>query len=365
MNADGYTYIWEVKPYSYSTEPNKTLGEDQLNGYVNTDPSKFRIGGSQISGGYIEIPIVVVHTGFTEEVLYQVDYTVESNGLVIYKFKRKAKKKVPNEETVEVPAVVQQPSKSTVVSEVMNPGYVLDDDNGISVKEVVACVAVATAMKELHKKINANPSTNNSLSAAIVLECEAFILTVGAECGKFIFNPQTVNAAEINNAIYEFELAMETYIGDTFAEELMMALEMEDYEKIEEILKEIQEESDEFDKAGKAQPPRDPLVIDLGEEGITLHSISNGVNFDLDNNGFAEKTAWIGTEDGFLAFDRNGNGKIDNGGELFGDQVILSDGSKSTSGFDALADIDENSDGIIDSNDSIFTSDSGIFYISR
>ena len=39
MNADGYTYIWEVKPYSYSTEPNKSLGELQLNGYVNTDPS--------------------------------------------------------------------------------------------------------------------------------------------------------------------------------------------------------------------------------------------------------------------------------------------------------------------------------------
>ena len=45
--------------------------------------------------------------------------------------------------------------------------------------------------------------------------------------------------------------------------------------------------------------------------------------FDLDKNGFAEKTAWIGTEDGFLALDRNGNGIIDNGGELFGDQVEL------------------------------------------
>ena len=116
-------------------------------------------------------------------------------------------------------------------------------------------------------------------------------------------------------------------------------------------MKEIQEESGNYEKTGKAQPLRDPLIIDLGESGIELRSLEHGVNFDLDNNGFAEKTAWIGTEDGFLALDRNGNGSIDNGGELFGDQVILKDGSKSESGFEALAELDDNGDGIIDNID--------------
>jgi hypothetical protein len=52
--------------------------------------------------------------------------------------------------------------------------------------------------------------------------------------------------------------------------------------------------------------------------------------------------------------DRNGNGTIDDGSELFGDSTIKSDGSPATGGFDALADLDSNSDGIIDANDEAF-----------
>ena len=106
--------------------------------------------------------------------------------------------------------------------------------------------------------------------------------------------------------------------------------------------------------ATQASESVDPLVIDLGKKGIELTSLDDGVYFDLDNNGFAERTAWIGGEDGFLALDRNGNGKIDNGGELFGDQVTLKDGSTSSEGFEALAELDENGDGVIDKNDSEF-----------
>lgn len=105
--------------------------------------------------------------------------------------------------------------------------------------------------------------------------------------------------------------------------------------------------NDEYTNAGNAQPPRDPLAIDLGALGIELTTLENGVNFDLDKNGFAEKTAWIGLEDGFLCLDRNGNSKIDDGGELFGDQVELSNGAISVSGFEALADFDEDGDGVI------------------
>lgn len=106
-----------------------------------------------------------------------------------------------------------------------------------------------------------------------------------------------------------------------------------------------------FGSASSAQPPRDPLAIDLGKLGIELTSVKDGVHFDLDKNGFAEKTAWIGTEDGFLVLDRNGNGIIDDGGELFGDQVTMSDGRTAVSGFEALKDLDSNNDGIIDEND--------------
>lgn len=46
---------------------------------------------------------------------------------------------------------------------------------------------------------------------------------------------------------------------------------------------------DIYESATVAQPPRDPLVIDLGEDGIELTTIDDGVYFDLDKNGFAEK----------------------------------------------------------------------------
>lgn len=108
---------------------------------------------------------------------------------------------------------------------------------------------------------------------------------------------------------------------------------------------------DEYTSASNAQPPRDPLVIDLGGLGIELTTLEEGVHFDLDKNGFAEKTAWIGKEEGFLVLDRNGDGEINDGGELFGDQVELENGLISVSGFQALAELDENRDGKIDNSD--------------
>ena len=121
-----------------------------------------------------------------------------------------------------------------------------------------------------------------------------------------------------------------------------------------EVKKSIQKYSNEYSEAEKTVPQRDPLIIDLGEDEIELTDVENGVYFDLDNNGFAEKTAWIGTEDGFLALDVNGNGIIDNGGELFGDKFVMPDGNISKTGFEALSSLDENEDGIIDINDSVY-----------
>ena len=67
---------------------------------------------------------------------------------------------------------------------------------------------------------------------------------------------------------------------------------------------------------------KSPLVIDLNGDGISTYAIKNGVYFDIDSDGFAEKTAWINSKDAFLAIDRNGNGIIDNASELFGDSEI-------------------------------------------
>jgi len=101
---------------------------------------------------------------------------------------------------------------------------------------------------------------------------------------------------------------------------------------------------------------RDPLTLDLDGDGIetTAQTGWNGVLFDHNNNGQKTGTGWLSGDDGFLVLDKNNNGTIDNGNELFGDNTQLTNGADASDGFAALADVDSNQDGQIDSNDAIF-----------
>jgi len=98
---------------------------------------------------------------------------------------------------------------------------------------------------------------------------------------------------------------------------------------------------------------RDPLAIDLDGDGVirTSSNKTNGVFFDHDGNGFAESTGWISAQDGLVVWDRNGNGRIDSGSELFGDNSLLRSGAKASGGLQALSEWDSNKDGRIDEAD--------------
>ena len=62
-------------------------------------------------------------------------------------------------------------------------------------------------------------------------------------------------------------------------------------------------------------------------------------------------TGWIKSDDGFLVMDRNANGTIDNGTELFGDSTALYAGGNAADGFAALRQEDTNSDGVVNNLD--------------
>ncbi|QDU61920.1 hypothetical protein Pan216_27850 [Planctomycetes bacterium Pan216] len=95
----------------------------------------------------------------------------------------------------------------------------------------------------------------------------------------------------------------------------------------------------------------DPLVLDLNGNGVfDTTTADEGHDFDLLGDGSLVRAATASQGDALLVYDRNGNGNIDDGTELFGDQNGAADG------FVELAKYDENGDGRIDQADSIYGS---------
>ena len=100
----------------------------------------------------------------------------------------------------------------------------------------------------------------------------------------------------------------------------------------------------------------DPIALDLDGDGIetTASAGLSGSLFDHDRDGIRTAGGWVAADDGLLALDLNGDGRIGHGGELFGDNTLLPDGSPAENGYAALAQYDANQDGVIDSQDAVF-----------
>ncbi|GGF96823.1 MULTISPECIES: hypothetical protein [Cysteiniphilum] len=100
----------------------------------------------------------------------------------------------------------------------------------------------------------------------------------------------------------------------------------------------------------------DPLILDLDGDGIETIDTNKEVMFDHTGDNVYYATGWVGKDDALLVRDINGNGRIDNGLELFGENTIKQNGQNATDGFDALSDLDDNHDGVFDAQDAAFTS---------
>ena len=94
-----------------------------------------------------------------------------------------------------------------------------------------------------------------------------------------------------------------------------------------------------------------PLVLDLNDNGVLSQSVASGVHFDLFASGQQTATGWTDPGDGFLVLDRNHDGSISDGSELFGDSTLMSSGKRASNGYEALAELDSDHNGRISRSD--------------
>jgi hypothetical protein len=114
-----------------------------------------------------------------------------------------------------------------------------------------------------------------------------------------------------------------------------------------------------------AEPPRppgpwddrfSPIIINFDEGGYQLSGANSPIFFDMPGNGHPTFMGWTeaGADEAFLWLDRNHNGRVTSGAELFGNFTPLRNGGLAKNGFEALRDFDTNNDGVIDNRDSIW-----------
>ncbi len=106
--------------------------------------------------------------------------------------------------------------------------------------------------------------------------------------------------------------------------------------------------------------PESPVILDLDGNFFHFTDAAGGVMFDIDASGHPQQVAWTqaSSQDAWLALDRNQNGLIDNGNELFGNYTVQPadvEGNPSPNGFLALSVFDSNHDGWVDSQDGVYS----------
>ncbi|WP_116894551.1 hypothetical protein [Pseudomonas savastanoi] len=231
-----------------------------------------------------------------------------------------------------------------------------------------ASTAVAV-LGEAAESGNIQPSQILGLASGIIGIASSFAVmaTLGtgvvlAGIGGATFGPLALglglSLAAIGKALDYFQDDISKALGDAYDQVVKQVSDAGEF--LSKIAEDLGSKFQGFyqglqEKFDGASDTSSPLILDLNGDGVSTTSVSSGAHFDHNADNRAEATGWIAGADGLLVWDRNENGVIDNGKELFGDQMVLVGGARASNGFEALKELDSNGDGVFSSSDSLFS----------
>ena len=227
--------------------------------------------------------------------------------------------------------VSQYKKRLQMYEELMNEGIKNNDYTEIqNQKDVLKQVEAASDLKDI---------------ATLLKELSDYCTLIGAVPQNGIPTNKINDAMEMYNSTIELQKRIVENIGKAVGE---------NYFTISDVFGADLEQVNKDNTTAK-KAVADPLILDLDGDGFNIEKKKAGAYFDLNCNGFAERINWT-RSDAILTLDKNSNGKIDDGSEVFGDYHLLADGTRAKNGFEALAQYDTNKDGVIDAKDEVFNS---------
>ena len=334
----------EVKPASHSQGTNEeTIAINKLkNVYVASNPDYYRIGDDYIQDGVFDV---------YDEILphldgkYRVTYRNALNGLILYRFdineEEKEEEKVPNPDT---PLIIPKDDEDDK-----------DDENKIS-DEITYYIGWRFPHLVSKEYRESSPfgslyHTNSDYELANLLA--DFIMASVASSVIFTFDRySSVQPTRFASMFMAGLLSPRDYLAIM---EVGLGINKS---HIPEIVNgatgNIVADTENVLDLASRQRQSDPLAINIDGTGIETLPLKSGVYFDHIGNGFKIRTGWTAPNTGLLVRDLNGNGRIDSGRELFGDNTVLKSGAVAANGFEALKDLCESDDGIFDERSAAF-----------
>ena len=216
------------------------------------------------------------------------------------------------------------------------------------------------------KQPEAPPTDSDALFQAAVYELKLLLLKSLVEnlSGKDIELNNFQSLSSYTESSFQFSIATSgtaNDVNDIFFQQTLI----QDYQLTQfEISSSLQTESGEqlnislsvslesfyfdYQQSISSQPSRqlkDPLVINFDQQAVDLSSTRT--TFDIDADGNLDLIPTLASQSAYIALDKNQDGKINDGRELFG--------AISGNGFKELADYDEDNNGFIDKQDSVFS----------